>query len=308
MTMRYQCVNRVKSHSFSGYNALFMKQLQLRLKADISAVLTYRSGISKALSRLMRPSFQHGIGPHRLSKILRVMHTEKYDILQLQYYAAVDYIVQNSPIINMFTPDRGKQFDEFSKFKDKKLYNGYIPSAGYISFVYISNIENLRPMMDQVITMLDGIVLKGDHSFKIIDHMTKVNGVSTFSYLYTLLNEYEEIRLQVLSHSKSMENLSQPFLDMMSTYSNLGMKLPELFYTDNVIGDQGFLKDVILSLNKDVVPVEPKAKDGEDQLQKKNYPHFPIAALPNNVFPSVISSPNLIDEACRFLLLSIVIN
>lgn len=62
--------------------------------------------------------------------------------------------------------------------------------------------------MDQMLALLDGVILKGDHSFKIIDHKAKVNGVSTFSCLYTLLNEYEEIRFEVLCHSKKMEYLA----------------------------------------------------------------------------------------------------
>lgn len=71
--------------------------------------------------------------------------------------------------------------------------------------------------MDQHTSMLDGVVLKGDHSFKIIKHMGKMNGVSTFNALYTVLNEYEEIRLQVLSPTKALSHLASSFDNMIQS-------------------------------------------------------------------------------------------
>ncbi|KAI9341091.1 hypothetical protein BD770DRAFT_386107 [Pilaira anomala] len=53
--------------------------------------------------KLMRPAFQHGIGPHRMSKILRIMHTERYDELQLQYYIALDNRRANPNLLSFFS-------------------------------------------------------------------------------------------------------------------------------------------------------------------------------------------------------------
>ncbi|CEP19717.1 hypothetical protein [Parasitella parasitica] len=195
----------------------------------------------------MRPAIQHNVGPHHLFNILRVFHTEKFDELQLQYFvvSSVDKAFDESGIQVYLLQ---KTFPEFSSFLDKKRYNGIRPFANYLSHVYSSTISALRPFKDQMISLLDDVVL-------IVNHMAKVNGVSTFSCLYTLLNEYEEIHLQVLCHSKKMESLSPQFLEMVENYRRLGMKLPEIFYTDNVVGDQRFLKGVISPLDKDAVPV-----------------------------------------------------
>lgn len=40
--------------------------------------------------------------------------------------------------------------------------------------------------MNQLNSMIDGVVLKGDLSFKIIKHMGKTNGTSVFASLYTV--------------------------------------------------------------------------------------------------------------------------
>lgn len=49
---------------------------------------------------------------------------------------------------------------------------------------------------------------------------------------------------------------------MMNIYERLGMLLSGLFYRDDVVGDQAFLKEVILSLCKDVQEVEKRPVNG----------------------------------------------
>lgn len=44
------------------------------------------------------------------------------------------------------------------------------------------------------------MVLFWNLTFKIIKHMGKVNGVSTFNAVFIGLNEYGEIRIQVFAH------------------------------------------------------------------------------------------------------------
>ncbi|KAI8637805.1 ribonuclease H-like domain-containing protein [Parasitella parasitica] len=129
---------------------------------------------------------------------------------------------------------------------------------------------------------LDGVVLiKEDHSFKIIDHMAKINGVSTFSCLYTVLNEHQEIRLQVLAPTKSLDHLAYSFNNMMESYTRYGFQMPEVFYTDNVIGDRLFLESAIPSLKKDVVHTKPTlAEQINTNCPSQN---FPLAELPGNI-------------------------
>ncbi|KAI8877211.1 hypothetical protein K501DRAFT_288517 [Backusella circina FSU 941] len=85
--------------------------------------------------------------------------------------------------------------------------------------------------------------------------MGKINGISTFTCLYTLVNEYEEIILQVLAQSKSLDHLRPSFVNMMETYRRIGMVLPKIFYTDNVDGDRIFLEGVTPSLLQGVETV-----------------------------------------------------
>jgi hypothetical protein len=130
--------------------------------------------------------------------------------------------------------------------------------------------------------------------------MAKINGVSTFSCLYTVLNEYEEIRLQVLAPTKSLDHLASSFNNMMESYTKYGFQMPEVFYTDNVIGDRLFLESAIPSLKKDVVHTKPTLT--EQVNTNCPFKNFPLAELPENVTVSVLDTDAAINHACQKLL------
>lgn len=231
MTIRYRCNSKSEVHSFNGTDEELVRQLPKYLQKEFPAVLTNTSGLSIKLAKMMRPLFQCGVGPHRFNKILRILHTERYDELQFQYYDKLKERIANPTLFD----HARKKFDEFSRFEDKSKYTGHVPCANYLSYAYSSFIQKFVPHMDQLNSMLDGVVLKGDHSFKLIKHMGKTNGTPVFSALYTLMNEYEEIRMQVLAHTKSLNGLEVNFASMMDSYKRYGFDMPQVFYTDNWI-------------------------------------------------------------------------
>ncbi|OBZ80654.1 hypothetical protein A0J61_11297, partial [Choanephora cucurbitarum] len=212
MTLRYRCTNKETPHTFNGYDEDLMRQLPRVYATEFPAILTECSEISTKLAKLMRPLFQSGVGPHQLSKVLQVMHTERFDNPQLQYYEKM------------------------------KKYSGYIPCSNFLSHAYSSYTEEFVPFMDQSNAMLDDVVLKGDHSFKIIKRTSKTNGTSVFSSLNTVMNEYKEIRMQVLAHTRSLKELLGSSESMMDSYRSYGFEMPKVFYTDNVMADKNTLE------------------------------------------------------------------
>lgn len=151
---------------------------------------------------------------------------------------------------------------QFSTFEDKCLYAGYVPTSSYFRRLYTAIIDVLRPRMDKYMIILDGKVLKGDHSFKFPKHMAKIEDVSVFSGSYTVTNEYEETVLQVLVLSKALAYLRYALQKMREAYSYYGHSMPVAFFTDNVKGDKSFLEEMFGSLTENVEPVT--ASDMED--------------------------------------------
>ncbi|KAG2234355.1 hypothetical protein INT48_007222 [Thamnidium elegans] len=125
------------------------------------------------------------------------------------------------------------------------------------------NDAEFRPYMDQRQSLLDEKVLKGDHSFNIVKKMNKSNGVSNYSCMYTVMNVYEEIKMQILASTKSLKHVVPSSTNMMESYNKYGFELSELLYTDNVISDQvmSSLMDNVKHLN----PTESEKKQLNNQ-------------------------------------------
>ena len=111
-----------------------------------------------------------------------------------------------------------------------------------------------KTFIDKKMEVPDGVYLKGDHTFKIIKSISKINGQPVFTALYTVLNECEEVRLQFLVPTRTLSNLQCTFEAMRNAYDLYRYTQPQIFFTDNVTGDQHFLKNVLPSLSQDVVP------------------------------------------------------
>lgn len=234
----------------NAYDERIMTQLPLYLQMEFPAVLTHRGAVSKSVADLLRPCIQNSVGPERFQKILRELHHLKHDRLELQYLLNVH--LKRSKIASSFVQVVP---EPFSSFEDRSLYSGYVPCGSYFRTLYTAIIDRHRHKMDKHMMLLDGKVLKGDHSFKFPKHMAKIEETSVFSALYTLNNEYEEIVHQALVPSKSLTYLKHSFTKMHEAYKDYGFDMPIAFFTDNVGGDKTFLESVFDSLKKDVRPL-----------------------------------------------------
>lgn len=266
-----------------GTDTELIRQLPIIAQTEFPAFLTKRSGISRDLADLMRPLVQSSTGPLRLSNILQELHLKRYDTLQFQYLANYKYRVDNSSsLISLPVPA-----PEFSKFNDKDGYNGYYPSANYLSFVYTSLIATLRPHLDNQIMKVDGVILKGDHTFKAASNISPLaSGVNVFDALYTVTNEYEEIRLQSFVLTKSLIHLITSFDKLWNAYTMYGYEKPKIFYTDNVRTDSNFLEEHLPSLLENVQPI-----DG-----------LPVATIPHGLEIIVSNTVEEMNNHCLSIL------
>lgn len=250
MSTRYRCLSSDCGRTINGHDSLIIKQLPYELQMEFPAVLTHRGGVSKAVADLLRPCIQNSVGPERFQKILLELHHLRHDRLELQYLLSA-FRKKNGVARHFIRPT----IDLFSSFEDQKSYAGYVPTSTYFRTLYTSIIETLRPKMNKHMMILDGKVLKGDHSFKFPKHMAKIEETSVFTGLYTVTNEYEEIVQQVLVPSKALSYLRYSFEKMREAYTIYGHEMPVAFFTDNVKGDKSFLEGVFESLKDQVQPV-----------------------------------------------------
>jgi hypothetical protein len=248
MSTRYICTNDICRKTINAHNRLVLDQLPLYLQAEFPALLTHRSAISKTLANWMRPLAQNSVSLKRLVKLLTEMHMLRYSRLELQYLNAIKYRQESQASISSYSQ---RSMKAFSTFGDMGQYAGFIPSMSYLRTLYTAMMDEMRPMIDKQIMLLGGKFLKGDHSFKIIKKIAKIKGNSAFTAMYTVCNEFEEVRMQLLVPSKSLMHLQRPFESMRDAYNLYGFEQPQYFFTDNVRSDRNFLTTVLPSLKCD---------------------------------------------------------
>lgn len=108
--------------------------------------------------------------------------------------------------------------------------------------------------------------------------------------LLTVFNEYAEIRLQCLLHSKSMEGMHEAVVQFIRNLSTHGLPPPELMYLDNPKGEREFWRKMVPSLRRNVVPAPPY-----------NMTELPLAVLPTSVEVQVAATQRDIAFWCSQL-------
>ncbi|KAJ3124653.1 hypothetical protein HK098_000938 [Nowakowskiella sp. JEL0407] len=151
--------------------------------------------------------------------------------------------------------------------------------------------------MEQHTAMLSATILKGDASYKVTKHIGKVQGIPVFNGgLYTLVNEYEEIRMQTFMPTKSFSHLIQPFNNLQQSLKNFGHSEPDLFFTDNVTNEKEFLLKSFPSLGQNI------------QTPANVMTHLDTYEIPKTIAISIISNPHEADVVLNLLIEEIIKN
>ena len=255
--------------------------------AAFPAFLTHRSGIDKTLMTLIRAGMAHRVSANAWSKILRELCVHENDLRELQYLHAVQKHMKRAN-----NGDRSNSYMLFSEFDDRNGYAGFSPSRWYITNVYMDYMQHIRPILDQCMSALTGYVIKWDHSFKLPKYLMKLDGVATFSGLFTLVNEYEQICYQAFVPTKSLSHIQAGLEAMVKSLKDHGLAQPVLGFTDNVASDIGTFLQCIPSLGENVKPAEPE----------NEFPDLPMLSLPSDVSTVVCSTEAEIENACLSVL------
>ena len=271
--MRLECKNERCSFSSVANGEQIIHQLPKFLQCQYPGYMTHRSGISKIVGDLLRPCMQNSVGPKRFQKILRELHKLKHARSEFQYLNAAIFRGGNPAISQYFT--NYNVIRAFSDFDDKNGYGGFIPSPQYFRSFYTSYTEEIRYLLDKQMMVLDAKYLKGDHSFRIIKLIGKVDGASIFTALYTIVNEYEEVRLQYLVPTKSLAHLKYAFNAVRRPLEFYGHGQPEIFFTDNIRGDKNILENRWPLLKNAVQPVTER--EPGTVVDSSNYPMLKLS-------------------------------
>jgi hypothetical protein len=287
MTKRFYCQKDVSGgcgQSWMLYHPDILKQLEPALADRFPAFLTHRSAIDKTLLALIRAGIAHHVSSSAWEEILRELHVREHDIRELWYLQSI----QHEKMLDAKYQRPLKQYRPFSAFNNKSQYAGYSPSQKFITNVYLDFMENIRACLDQCVSALPGLILQWDHSFKVPLYMMRLNGIKIFVALFTVLNEFGQIRFQAFVPTKSLVHIRAGMEAIVKSLEDHGHPQPILGFTDNVGADMRTFMECIPSLGKSVKLVDPSGL----------FSHLPQMELPPNVSRIFCKTTLEIETAC----------
>ena len=205
------------------------------------AVLTHRAGLDRSLVRSLRPLSDKGLRPEGIASLLLELHALKYTDDVISYELRLERELA-------FLPEATRPM--FSKFDDRNLYNGAVPSGSYLSEVYKSQHEKIRPQLDREMKKVSVDQFSIDASAKAPKKLSQYNGKRMYETLQSGMNEIGQFRVQVLTGSDSHEQLEPALNAMRCTLEEQGKEGPRIVFSDNPARDKAFLMKELPSLRK----------------------------------------------------------
>jgi hypothetical protein len=275
MGARYGCTKCHKS--VVSWNPGLLAQLAQSdpdLAAIFPAHLTHRSGMDKGVFSFMASAFGSGMGPRPCSDSLHVRHKEAFKFKHIQYLKAVE---RQSLILP------GKTYLPFGRFDVD--YAGFIPSAPWLRDLWDNQIERMRPLIEQSMSMIPVRIGGIDHLHQFPKRIVNVNGTPVVTAAMDVTAEYAEIRQVILTPTKAHEAFEPSFEAIQRSFEFYGYKGPEVMYTDN-ISDAQMLMRIFPSLAEGIQPAN-------------KWGHLPVMSLDETVTINVIRGLEDINNVVR---------
>lgn len=159
---RYLCGHPDCKRVYQSWSPAILNVLPPAIARSFEFRLTYRSGLSRQLTILLRNSFRSGIGPDQFTTMIESFHYQRFDELRAQFLEMVLDRSTRGSLSQFWTAIK-----PFSCFGDPDGYAGFVPSAMYFGRFYDMLVEESSREIHQMIASLPADVLKQDHSFKV---------------------------------------------------------------------------------------------------------------------------------------------
>ncbi|KAK1230322.1 hypothetical protein PQX77_006590, partial [Marasmius sp. AFHP31] len=259
LTNRYLCNSRRRDttmagcgQTFQGTDPLIIGQLPRHVQEAFPCYLSHRGAVDKHLMNELRCTSSTRFGPKPFSEMQRELQALHHSQLELIYLAAARHYGK-------------KDIPPFSSFTDPLAYNGASLSVHYFKSMFTEWYAAYRIFLNRVQASLPLTIAKADHTFKVIVHMAKVKGEPVHRALYTIVNEWEQVRGRAACLTKSLGYVDEHWKSISQGLEEHGHPATEYVWTDAPKAEQSFHESITKSLQKDVQhPVVDRWRDLPD--------------------------------------------
>ncbi|KIK58696.1 hypothetical protein GYMLUDRAFT_245792 [Collybiopsis luxurians FD-317 M1] len=253
-TNRYICDLRRKNDpgcgtSYQGSDPHILGQLPRWVQEAFPAYLTAQGAVDKLVIDQMKSCFAGRFGPEPFSKMLCELQTLQHSRRELMYLsAAASYGLSGS-----------QQVPAFPAFDNPMKYAGTSPSIQYLKCIWTDYHAAVKIYMDRIQASLSGFKLAGDHTFRIMKAMARLKSEPIFSALFTVVNEWEEIRAQAMGLTKGFSILPEMFQQVSTGLKEHAHQPTSLYYCDNPSAERDFHEHITASLKENVQHIARQA-------------------------------------------------
>jgi hypothetical protein len=124
-----------------GYHDEMLKNLPDDMLYKFPAVLSHRAALDRPLAQSLRPILDKGMRADGIADWILELHSLQYTLDYLSYELRLEKDLAFS--------NPAEEAPMFSKFDDRKQYNGAVPSSAYLTQMYKREHETIRPHLNQ---------------------------------------------------------------------------------------------------------------------------------------------------------------
>ncbi|KAF7363971.1 hypothetical protein MSAN_01055600 [Mycena sanguinolenta] len=232
LTNRYLCnPDRVNNpgcgRSYQGTDVHIFGQLPRLVQLAFPVYLSARSAIDKQMMVEVVNLFTSRVGPGPYSELFAESQYREHADRELIWLAAADY--------HGFTGVK-----PFSSFNDPFQYGGFSLSVNYIRAMFVDWFAAHHIFFDRSMAAKPGTRLAGDHTFWTVNHTGKLKGEPVHTALYSVVNEYEEVRATTLCLTKAMPFVQGLYEGIEKGLKEHGHKPTQVVYCDQPQGKSWF--------------------------------------------------------------------
>ncbi|KAG6827175.1 hypothetical protein H0H87_005364, partial [Tephrocybe sp. NHM501043] len=198
------------------------------------------------------------MGPTGFRSLLLELHTLRFNILQSQYLETAFEVVHGhhaEPSTTQTTlhDHFSERIPSFGDFGDQQGYAGSVPGERYLTKMLNKAVERDEHDANQHTACLAPDQISIDDSHKVNKHLAKIDGMSLFSALWTLMDS-RYIRAQVLTLTKAHDERAGPLHAVADSIKKYGFLEPPIAFSDDPTKDKSLLYDAFPSLSQNLTP------------------------------------------------------
>jgi hypothetical protein len=99
----------------------------------------------------------------------------------------------------------------------------YVPSSQYVITQFLNNTEQDAEYMQLWLAVTGANIIKLDHTFKVASKVRGQSGEQQWSSVFTLMNEHCQVLGQFACSSKSLAEVQEPVMELISRLSALSL-------------------------------------------------------------------------------------